>query len=88
MEGKVAGRIGRGFLVLVGAEKGDGAAQAYRARFRTGSFNAMKVIQVKSKGCMACHIPPLFTDFDSGLWAAKLEPKPPIGARPTPNRLK
>jgi D-aminoacyl-tRNA deacylase len=31
VEGRVAGRIGRGFLVLVGAEKGDGAAQADRA---------------------------------------------------------
>ena len=31
VEGKVAGRIGRGFVVLVGAEKGDGAAQADEA---------------------------------------------------------
>jgi D-tyrosyl-tRNA(Tyr) deacylase len=31
VEGKVAGRIGRGFLVLVGAEKGDGTAQADEA---------------------------------------------------------
>jgi D-tyrosyl-tRNA(Tyr) deacylase len=31
VEGRVAGRIGRGFLVLVGAEKGDGAAQADEA---------------------------------------------------------
>jgi D-tyrosyl-tRNA(Tyr) deacylase len=31
VEGKVTGRIGRGFLVLLGAEKGDGAAQADEA---------------------------------------------------------
>ena len=31
VEGRVAGRIGRGLLVFVGAEKGDGAAQADEA---------------------------------------------------------
>ena len=31
VDGKVVGRIGRGFLVLVGAEKGDGAAHAEEA---------------------------------------------------------
>lgn len=31
VEGKVVGRIGRGFLVLVGAEKGDAASQAEEA---------------------------------------------------------
>ena len=43
---------------------GDGGANAYRARFRTGSFNAMKVIQVKSKGCMVADLVALIASLD------------------------
>lgn len=43
---------------------GDGGTNAYRARFRTGSFNAMKIIQVKSKGCMVADLVALIASLD------------------------
>ena len=43
---------------------GDGTTNAYRARFRTGSFNAMKVIQAKSKGLMVADLVALIASFD------------------------
>jgi NADH-quinone oxidoreductase subunit D len=43
---------------------GDGAVNAYRARFRTGSFNAMKLIQVKSRGLMVADLVALIASLD------------------------
>ena len=43
---------------------GDGTANAYRARFRTGSFNAMKLIQAKSKGLMVADLVALIASLD------------------------
>jgi NADH-quinone oxidoreductase subunit D len=43
---------------------GDGGANAYRARFRTGSFTAMKVIHVKSRGLMVADLVALIASLD------------------------
>lgn len=43
---------------------GDGGASPYRTRFRTGSFNAMRVIQLKSKGCMVADLVALISSMD------------------------
>jgi NADH-quinone oxidoreductase subunit D len=43
---------------------GDGTANAYRARFRTGSFNSMKLIQVKSRGLMVADLVALIASLD------------------------
>ena len=43
---------------------GDGGANAYRARFRTGSFNAMKSIQDKSNGLMVADLVALIASLD------------------------
>jgi NADH-quinone oxidoreductase subunit D len=43
---------------------GDGTANAYRARFRTGSFNAMKVIHQKSRGLMVADLVALIASLD------------------------
>ncbi|MSP60755.1 MAG: NADH-quinone oxidoreductase subunit D [Myxococcales bacterium] len=43
---------------------GDGTANAYRARFRTGSFNSMKVIQDKSRGLMVADLVALIASLD------------------------
>jgi NADH-quinone oxidoreductase subunit D len=43
---------------------GDGGTNAYRARFRTGSFNSMKVIQAKSKGLMVADLVALIASLD------------------------
>ncbi len=43
---------------------GDGGTNAYRGRFRTGSFNAMKVIQVKSRGLMVADLVALIASLD------------------------
>src|SRR5262249_49008636 len=54
-----AGRGDMGCYVV-----GDGGANGYRARFRTGSFNAMKVIQAKSKGLMVADLVALIASLD------------------------
>ncbi len=43
---------------------GDGAANAYRARFRTGSFNAMAIIRLKSRGLMVADLVALIASLD------------------------
>jgi NADH-quinone oxidoreductase subunit D len=43
---------------------GDGAANAYRARFRTGSFNAMAIIRKKSRGLMVADLVALIASLD------------------------
>jgi NADH-quinone oxidoreductase subunit D len=43
---------------------GDGTANAYRARFRTGSFNAMQVIREKSRGLMVADLIALIASLD------------------------
>jgi NADH-quinone oxidoreductase subunit D len=43
---------------------GDGAANAYRARFRTGSFNAMAIIREKSRGLMVADLVALIASLD------------------------
>jgi NADH-quinone oxidoreductase subunit D len=43
---------------------GDGTANAYRARFRTGSFNAMQAIREKSKGLMIADLVALIASLD------------------------
>lgn len=43
---------------------GDGSANAFRARFRTGSFNAMQVIREKSKGLMVADLVALIASLD------------------------
>jgi len=43
---------------------GDGGANAYRARFRTGSFNAMGIIREKSRGLMIADLVALIASLD------------------------
>lgn len=43
---------------------GDGTKNAYRARFRTGSFNAMQVIREKSAGLMLADLVALIASLD------------------------
>jgi NADH-quinone oxidoreductase subunit D len=43
---------------------GDGTANAYRARFRTGSFNAMGLVREKSRGLMVADLVALIASFD------------------------
>jgi len=43
---------------------GDGASNAYRARFRTGSFNAMGIIREKSRGLMVADLVALIASLD------------------------
>jgi NADH-quinone oxidoreductase subunit D len=43
---------------------GDGGANAYRARFRTGSFNAMGIIKQKSRGLMVADLVALIASLD------------------------
>jgi NADH-quinone oxidoreductase subunit D len=43
---------------------GDGGANAYRARFRTGSFNAMQIIREKSRGLMVADLVALIASLD------------------------
>jgi len=43
---------------------GDGTPQAYRARFRTGSFNAMGIIRSKSRGLMVADLVALIASLD------------------------
>ena len=43
---------------------GDGGANAYRARFRTGSFNAMGIIRDKSRGLMVADLVALLASLD------------------------
>ena len=43
---------------------GDGTANAYRARFRTGSFNAMGLIREKSRGLMVADLVALIASLD------------------------
>ncbi len=43
---------------------GDGTTNAYRARFRTGSYNAMQVIRDKSKGLMVADLVALIASLD------------------------
>ena len=43
---------------------GDGTANAYRSRFRTGSFNAMQVIREKSRGLMVADLVALIASLD------------------------
>lgn len=43
---------------------GDGATNAYRARFRTGSFNAMGLIREKSRGLMVADLVALIASLD------------------------
>ena len=43
---------------------GDGAAQAYRARFRTGSFDAIAMITEKSRGLMLADLVALIASLD------------------------
>ncbi|MFI5290209.1 MAG: NADH-quinone oxidoreductase subunit D [Polyangia bacterium] len=43
---------------------GDGTANAYRARFRTGSFNAMQLIRHKSRGLMVADLVALIASLD------------------------
>ena len=42
----------------------DGGANAYRARFRTGSFNAMGIIRQKSRGLMVADLVALIASLD------------------------
>jgi NADH-quinone oxidoreductase subunit D len=43
---------------------GDGTKNAYRARFRTGSFNAMQIIRDKSRGLMLADLVALIASLD------------------------
>lgn len=43
---------------------GDGGANAYRARFRTGSFNAMSLVRAKSRGLMLADLVALIASLD------------------------
>lgn len=43
---------------------GDGGTNAYRARFRTGSFNAMGLIRAKSRGLMVADLVALIASLD------------------------
>jgi len=43
---------------------GDGGTHAYRARFRTGSFNAMGLIREKSRGLMVADLVALIASLD------------------------
>lgn len=43
---------------------GDGGTNAYRARFRTGSFNAMQIVREKSKGLMVADLVALIASLD------------------------
>jgi NADH-quinone oxidoreductase subunit D len=43
---------------------GDGGANAYRARFRTGSFDAMAMIREKSRGLMVADLVALIASLD------------------------
>jgi len=43
---------------------GDGGTNAYRARFRTGSFNAMGIIRDKSRGLMVADLVALIASLD------------------------
>jgi NADH-quinone oxidoreductase subunit D len=43
---------------------GDGTTNAYRARFRTGSFNAMGIIKMKSRGLMVADLVALIASLD------------------------
>jgi NADH-quinone oxidoreductase subunit D len=43
---------------------GDGTTNAYRARFRTGSFNAMGLIRAKSRGLMVADLVALIASLD------------------------
>jgi NADH-quinone oxidoreductase subunit D len=43
---------------------GDGTTNAYRARFRTGSFNAMQIIKKKSEGLMVADLIALIASLD------------------------
>jgi NADH-quinone oxidoreductase subunit D len=43
---------------------GDGGANPYRARFRTGSFNAMQIIRAKSRGLMVADLVALIASLD------------------------
>ena len=43
---------------------GDGGTNAYRARFRTGSFNAMGMIRDKSRGLMVADLVALIASLD------------------------
>jgi NADH-quinone oxidoreductase subunit D len=43
---------------------GDGGTNAYRARFRTGSFNAMSIIRDKSRGLMVADLVALIASLD------------------------
>ncbi len=43
---------------------GDGGTNAYRARFRTGSFNAMSIIREKSRGLMVADLVALIASLD------------------------
>jgi NADH-quinone oxidoreductase subunit D len=43
---------------------GDGGTNAYRARFRTGSFNAMQIIREKSRGLMVADLVALIASLD------------------------
>ena len=43
---------------------GDGGTNAYRARFRTGSFNAMGLIRHKSRGLMIADLVALIASLD------------------------
>jgi NADH-quinone oxidoreductase subunit D len=43
---------------------GDGGVNAYRARFRTGSFNAMSIIRHKSRGLMVADLVALIASLD------------------------
>jgi NADH-quinone oxidoreductase subunit D len=43
---------------------GDGGGNAYRARFRTGSFNAMTIVREKSRGLMVADLVALIASLD------------------------
>jgi NADH-quinone oxidoreductase subunit D len=43
---------------------GDGGTNAYRARFRTGSFNAMGIIRERSRGLMVADLVALIASLD------------------------
>jgi NADH-quinone oxidoreductase subunit D len=43
---------------------GDGGANAYRVHFRTGSFNAMQIIKMKSNGLMVADLVALIASLD------------------------
>jgi NADH-quinone oxidoreductase subunit D len=43
---------------------GEGTANAYRARFRTGSFNAMQILRDKSRGLMVADLIALIASLD------------------------